>query len=149
MRINNRQKKGVAGMYFTRTTHASQPANIGISHHHHHYHAAICFSPDSALSLNISLRRDGVCRGSGNSRYGYIQRRSMRSAKTRHAIRNVVNAVYKMLNHHFAAIATLSSFSTTTTISSHQKGTKMIQPGFEPGSGAECTWQAPMIPLHY
>jgi hypothetical protein len=31
---------------------------------------------------------------------------------------------------------------------SAKKGT-MIQPGFEPGSGATCGWQAPMIPLHY
>ena len=30
-----------------------------------------------------------------------------------------------------------------------QERGKMIQPGFEPGSGAECEWQAPMIPLHY
>ena len=30
-----------------------------------------------------------------------------------------------------------------------RKTIQLIQPGFEPGSGAECWWQAPMIPLHY
>jgi hypothetical protein len=30
-----------------------------------------------------------------------------------------------------------------------KESSSLIQPGFEPGSGALCEWQAPMIPLHY